>query len=160
MDAINETPVILLLERDADSIDAAQQALRNEIELHVAPSLDLALRIAERRPVAVAVLDATLVGVTPVEVVTKLRARRPGMRIIFLAAPSIVLDRRYGQIGPVLRKPITAERLAEAVRYALRLSGMSTGIQRMRASSGTFQAVRPPAEGGGEPPSPDIERAR
>lgn len=158
MEATQETPAILLLERDTDVIRVAQRVLRRDVELYVAGTVDLAVRIAERRPVVVALLDATMAGLHPMDTVTKLRAHRPGLRVMFLALPTLALDRRYGQIGPVVRKPITAERLAEAVRYVLRLQGMSTGIQRMHESSGRFQAVRlpfvpPPAAVDDSPPS-------
>lgn len=144
MDTPNDNPSVLLLERDADVIQVAQRVLRRGIDLHVANSVELAVRVAERRPLVIAVLDATMTGLNPMDTVAKLRAHRPGLRIIFLAVPSVALDRRYGQIGPVLRKPITIERFSEAVRYALRLQGMSIGIQRMHESSGSFQAVRLP----------------
>lgn len=158
MEATQETPAILLLERDTDVIRVAQRVLRRGVELYVAGTVDLAVRIAERRPVVIAILDATMAGLHPMDTVLKLRAHRPGLRVMFLALPTLALDRRYGQIGPVVRKPITPERLDEAVRYVLRLQGMSTGIQRMHESSGKFQAIRlpfvpPPAAADDSPPS-------
>jgi DNA-binding response OmpR family regulator len=160
MDERKETPTILLLERDADVIQVAERVLRREFELHVAGSVDLAVRIAERRPVIIAVLDATMTGLDPADTVASLRAHRPDLRIIFLAMPSVVLDRRYGQIGPVLRKPITAERFGEAIRYAVRFLGMSAGIQQMRKSSGTFRALRPDARPTPSEPPPSSDRTR
>lgn len=139
-----DKPAILLLERDASVIEIAQKCLADEAELHVANTVDLAMRIAGRRPVVVAVLDATMAGLIPTDTVTRLRALRPGMRIVFLAEPAFDLDRRYGTLGSVLRKPVSTERLADAIRNALRLRNMSDGVQRMRSSSGTYPAVRLP----------------
>jgi CheY-like chemotaxis protein len=136
-----EKPAVLLLERTATVIEVAQRCLADEVELHVANTLDLALRIAARRQLVVAVLDATMAGAAPGETVAKLRAQRPGLRIVFLAEPAFDIDRRYAQLGSVIRKPITPERLTDAVRNALRLQSMSAGVQRMRTSSGTFPAV-------------------
>jgi DNA-binding NarL/FixJ family response regulator len=149
-----DKPAVLLLERDANVIDIAQKCLADEVELHVANTVELALRITVRRPVMVAVLDATMAGLIPTDTVTKLRAARPGMRIVFLAEPAFDLDRRYGTLGSVLRKPVSLERLADSIRNALRLRNMSDGVQRMRSSSGTYPAVRLPEIAPPLPPSP------
>lgn len=139
-----EKPAVLLLERNATVIEAAQRILADEVELHVANSLDLALKIAGRRPIVVAVMDATMAGASPLDTVVKLRANRPGLRVVFLAEPAFDLDRRYGQLGPVVRKPLVVERFTDVIRNALRLSSMSAGVQRMRTSSGSFPAVHVP----------------
>jgi len=139
-----EKPAVLLLERDATLIDVAQRCLPDEIELHVAKTLEMALRVAARRPLAVVILDMPLTGAAPAETVAKLRAHQPALRVIFLAERTADVDRRHTQLGFVLRKPVTSERLADAVRAALRLQGMSTGVERMRSSSGTFRAVHLP----------------
>lgn len=149
-----EKPAVLLLERDANVIEIAQRCLAEEVELHVANTVDLATRITARRPVAVAILDATMAGLIPTDTVAKLRGPRPGLRIVFLAEPAFDLDKRYAQLGSVLRKPVTLERLADAIRNALRLRNMSDGVQRMRSSSGTYPAVRLPEMTPAVPASP------
>ncbi|MEZ4300149.1 MAG: hypothetical protein R3B70_34695 [Polyangiaceae bacterium] len=162
----DDKTAILLLERDTEVIEIAQAHASEDTEIHVANTLDLALRIAARRPPSIAVLDAGMIGHHSVDAVFKLRALAPGIRFVFLALPALDLDRRCGQFGPVLRKPITAERFADALRYVQRLRGMSAGVARMRGSSGTFPAVRPhdpsPFDRGARPLSthpPSLERA-
>ena len=146
-----DRPAVLLLERDATIIDVARACfLVENVELHVANSVDLAVRIASRRPLVVAVLDATMAGAVPGETVMKLKAFHHALRIVFLADPGVVVDRRHSQLGLVLRKPFTAERFGDTVRSALRLQSMSAGVQRMRHSSGTYASVHmsEPAPGG------------
>jgi CheY-like chemotaxis protein len=133
---------VLLLERNATIIDVARACFaEDDVELHVANSVDLAVRIASRRALLVAVLDATMAGSTPGETVMKLKAFHPALRIVFIADPAVNVDRRYSQLGFVLRKPFTVERFGDTVRSALRLQSMSAGVQRMRHSSGTYTAV-------------------
>ncbi len=133
---------VLLLERNATIIDIARACFaEDDVELHVANSVELAVRIASRRALLVAVLDATMAGATPGETVMKLKAFHPALRIVFVADPAVTVDRRYSQLGFVLRKPFTAERFGDTVRSALRLQSMSAGVQRMRHSSGTYTAV-------------------
>lgn len=142
MEATDETPAILLLDRDTDVVSVARRVARPECELHIASTIDLALRIVERRPVAVAVLDVTMAGLQPLDTVAKLRAHRPGLRVIFLALPTLALDRKYSQLGPVLRKPLAEERFAEVLKNALRMEGMSAGIRRLRESESKLPARR------------------
>ena len=109
MDTTEDRPALLLLDRDTDVLEAARRCMRRGAELHVANTVDLAVRIAERRPVTIAVLDVTMAGMSPTDTVAKLRVHKPNLRIIFLAIASVSLNRRYGLIGPVLRKPVTPE---------------------------------------------------
>jgi hypothetical protein len=133
---------VLLLERNATIIDIARECFAaDDVELHVANSVDLAVRIAARRKLVVAVLDATMAGAVPGETVMKLKGFHHALRIVFLADPGVNIDRRHSQLGMVLRKPFTAERFGDTVRSALRLQSMSAGVQRMRHSSGTFPAI-------------------
>jgi len=137
-----DKPVLLLVERNASIIEIARACFRDDdLEIHVANSVDLAFRIASRRNVVVAVVDATMAGSAPHETVAKLRATHPGVRIVFLADPGLNIDRRYAPLGFVLRKPFTTERFSDTVRSALRLQSMSAGVQRMRHSSGTYPAM-------------------
>ncbi len=165
-----EKPAALLLERDANVISVAQHCLSGEVELHVVNTVELAVRVASRRPVVVAVLDATMAGLNPSDTVARLRAQKPALRILFLAEPAFDLDRRYGQLGSILRKPVTEERLADTIRNVLRLRNMSEGVERMRSSSGTYRAVRgateahvppssnaPPAPTSNLPPRPIVD---
>ena len=137
-----DKPVLLLVERNASIIEIARACFReDDLEIHVANALDLAVRIAARRNVVVAVIDATMAGSAPHETVAKLRAPHPGLRVVFLADPGLNIDRRYASLGFVLRKPFTSERFSDTVRSALRLQSMSAGVQRMRHSSGTYPAM-------------------
>lgn len=137
-----DKPVLLLVERNASIIEIARACFReDDLEIHVANALDLAVRIATRRNVVVAVIDATMAGSAPHETVAKLRATHPGLRVVFLADPGLNIDRRYAALGFVLRKPFTSERFSDTVRSALRLQSMSAGVQRMRHSSGTYPAM-------------------
>lgn len=155
-----EKPAVLLLERDATVIDAALESFAGEVEVLVAKTLDLAVRVAARKPPAVVVIDAEMAGTSPAETVFRLRAYAPSSRVVFVAAPGFELDRRYTQLGTVLRKPLTGERLADAIRNALRLQNMSAGVQRMRTSSGTFAAVRPPDPPAASDPVPPANEPR
>ena len=137
-------PAVLFLERDPTVIEMAQRCLVEEVELHVVNSVDLALRVATRRPIAVAVLEAAMAGAMPSELVGKLRTQCPGLRVVFLADPGYDLDRRYAQLGSQLRKPLNDERLLETVMSALRLRSMSANVELMRSSSGTYRPLRAP----------------
>jgi len=154
-------PAVLLLERSATVIEVVRQSLAGDAELHVANTIDLAVRIAERRAVVIGILDATMAGLSPADTVARLRAYRPGLRIVFLAEPPFDLEKRHSPLGLVLRKPVTADRLADTVRNMLRLQNMTVGVQKMRNSSGTFPAVSPPeteivnASGTGSIPPPN-----
>lgn len=139
-----DRPAVLLLERNASVIEVAQRCLPDEVELHVAKTVEMGLRIAARRAPAVVVLDTSMAGASPADTVSRLRAHHPSLRVVFLVEPAVDVDRRYTQLGFVLRKPLTAERLTDAIRTALRLQGMTVGVERMRSSSGSFRAVRMP----------------
>lgn len=137
-----DRPVMLLLERDASIIEIARACVRDEdLDIHVANSVELAVRIASRRNVVIAVLDATMAGSAPHETVAKIRASHPGVRTVFLADAGLHIDRRYAPLGFVLRKPFSAERFSDTIRSALRLQSMSANVQRMRHSSGTYPAM-------------------
>lgn len=137
-----DKPALLLLEREATIIEIARECFgQEELEIHVANSVDLAVRIAARRNVAVAVLDATMAGSAPHEIVAKLKSAHPSVRIVFMADAGMSLDRRYAPLGLVLPKPFTKERFTDTVRSALRFQSMSAGVQRMRHSSGTYPAM-------------------
>lgn len=150
-------PAILLLERDPTVIEIAHRCLLDEAEVHVVNSVELALRVANRRPIAVAVLEAAMAGAMPSDLIGKLRTQCPGLRVVFLADSSFELDRRYAQLGTQLRKPVTDERLSHAVLSALRLRSMSANVELMRSTSGTYRPLRlPPSSpfgaSGGVPP--------
>ncbi|MFO0590093.1 MAG: hypothetical protein U0441_21305 [Polyangiaceae bacterium] len=132
---------VLLLERSASVIDVAREALAGDADLHVTNSVELALRVVPRLLPAVVVLDATMVGGSPGELVAKIRAMHPAVRIVFVSEAGDLFDRRHAQLGTLLPKPFTAERFAEVIRSALRFQSMSAGVQRMRHSSGTYRAV-------------------
>lgn len=132
---------VLLLERSASVIDVVREALAGEVDLHVTNSIDLALRVVERRRPAVVVLDTTMVGGSPGELVMKMRAAHPAVRIVFISEAGELFDRRHAQLGALLPKPFTAEKFAEVIRSAMRFQSMSAGVQRMRHQSGTYRAV-------------------
>src|SRR5689334_6688631 len=81
-------PAVIVIERDPTVIDIAQRCLPEEAELHVANSVELALRIAARRPIAVVVIDAPMAGAMPSDFIGKLRAQCPGVRAVFLTDPA------------------------------------------------------------------------
>jgi CheY-like chemotaxis protein len=158
-------PSVLLLERSSNVISMIRAALADTAELHVANTVELALRIAERREITVAVLDATMAGLSSGDTVGRLRTVRPAVRIVFLTEPPFDADPRLARSGHVLRKPITPERISVAVRNAMRLQSMTAGVERMRTSSGTFTAVRPPEIAAAPapaqaPPQPPAAEAR
>lgn len=143
-------PVVLLLERDAQAIGVAvrelgppaepvRSGMEEGFELHVARTAELAVRIAARRSVAVAVLDLTIAGAGLAELVQRIRQHSPSARVVLLT--DFAQDRKNA-LGPTLMKPLHEGRLADAVRTAVRLQQMNEGVERMRTSSGTFAAVQ------------------
>ena len=99
-----DRPAVLLLERNASVIEVAQRCLPGEVELHVAKTVEMGLRIAARRAPAVVVLDTSMAGTSPADTVSRLRAHHPSLRVVFLVEPMVDVDRRYTQLGFVLRK--------------------------------------------------------
>jgi len=132
-------PLILLIDADTAVHELATTALGGEGAVLGARSAALAAKIAAKRPPAVVVVDDEVADSTPEAVVTELRATSPHLRaIVTTRSREPEHTARLTTLGPVLVKPLDAERLRATVRAALRLRSMAAGVERMK--TGEFKA--------------------
>lgn len=146
-----QPPAVLLL--DPEPTEELSAALA-EFALLAARTVELALRLAARRPPAVAVIDAQIGTHTPEEILTELRAINPGMRAVFLSTRQDPQESgRLTGLGALIPRPVDPERLQQAVRNAVRLHGMSAGVERLRSRTGQFSMTLPAATDPNAPPN-------
>ena len=131
-------PVVLIVDADPETHLVADGALpESECAIIGARSAEMGLKLAERRPPSVLVVDAKLGALG--YLTERLRRISPHIHIVMLVPPDQATQAaaaRLGGVGSMLRKPIEVTRLRSTVRTVLRLSAMSAGIKRMRGASG------------------------
>lgn len=163
----DDVPVVLVVDIDPDTHLASEGALPEaECVVMGARTAEMALKMAERRPPAVLVVDARLGGIG--YLTERLKRLSPHLHIVHLVAPDHVVDPSQKQPGgaSLLRKPFEAARFRSTLRTVLRLSAMSAGVKRMHDGSsgarrgswlGEVPPAARPAEGEGRaamPPRP------
>jgi DNA-binding response OmpR family regulator len=115
-------PLVLLAEDDEDVRALAELVLRREgFEVVAVADGSAALRAAQERPPAVAVLDVSMPLMDGLETAARLRAgiNTSGVRIMLLTARVTEADRERGRQAGVdaqLDKPFSPAVLAERVR--------------------------------------------
>jgi len=117
-------------------------SLGDEAAVIGAATGEAAFRAATRNPPAVVVIDAQHEDIAAEALAARIRTLSPSVRAVFLGASGVTAGRLLG-IGAVLPKPVDPERLLQAIRHAVRLVGMSAGVQRMRTRTGSFVATPP-----------------
>ena len=147
------TVAVLLIHPDPEVHNGVTQALGSEFAVVGARSLELGLKIAARRAPQVAIVDAELESHTPEEVAAELRGVHPSVRLVLLAAQGEPSEAgRLTALGTLVPKPFDPARLRQAVKNAVRLQGMSAGVERLRTRTGQFSM--PPEVLAGMPPPP------
>jgi len=129
-------PVVLVVDADPATHLASEGALpETECMVMGARTAEMALKMAERRPPAVLVVDARLGGIT--YLTERLRRLSAHLHIVHLVASDHVVDPSQRQPGGIslLRKPFEAARFRSTLRTVLRLSAMSAGVKRMHDGS-------------------------
>jgi DNA-binding NtrC family response regulator len=134
-----QTPAVLLIDADPDLHDQVAGALGSDFALLGARTVELALKVAGRRAPAVAVIDAQISTHTAEEIAAELRALSPNVRLVFLTSYHDPRETsRLTALGTLLPKPVDNERLKQAIKNAVRLQGMSAGVERLRTRTGQF----------------------
>lgn len=125
------TPIALVADADADSVDIARRELRRHgMRVVTAATGERALRVAEMQRPDLIIVAVELPGIPGLEVLRRLRARGP--------MPAILLAESRGaaralRSGDAIQKPITAELLAQRIHDAL---GRDAGAPSARIVSG------------------------
>lgn len=119
-------PIVLVIDADPMAHDHIADALADEECMILgAGSEAVALRLAERRPPGVVILDAASVR-APAELVQRLQRIAPRL-LALIAIDDASLDgaTNLAAVGAVLCKPLDPEVLQSAVRSSSRLSAMT-----------------------------------
>ena len=131
------TPRILIVDDERFFREAIRSALAElGVECELVETGEEALKAAEDPRIGVVVLDVRLPGIGGVQVLERLRAWRPGLRVIVLSAHTdqeLVLEALRLGATDYLAKPIHEEELRLAVRRALEVHGLDTRWQSLRA---------------------------
>lgn len=100
---------------------------------------DSGLRLAEDPEIGVMLLDIRMPGTDGIEVLRRLRERRPGLRVLVLSASTdqeTVLEALRLGACDYLAKPLHDEELVFAVRRACESWALSADVERLRARLG------------------------
>jgi CheY-like chemotaxis protein len=131
------SPRILIVEDERFFREAIRGALEElGVECELVETGEEALKAAEDPRVGVVVLDVRLPGIGGVQVLERLRAWRPALRVIVLSAHTdqdLVLEALRLGATDYLAKPIHEEELRLAVRRALEAHAMDSRWQSLRA---------------------------
>ncbi len=129
-------PRVLVVDDERFFREAILEALAEAgIECGAVGSGEEALRAALDPQVGVVVLDVTLADVSGIEVLRRLRAERPSLRVIVLSAHTdqdLVLEALRLDASDYLAKPLHDEELVLAVRRALGAFDVESSWQRLR----------------------------
>jgi DNA-binding NarL/FixJ family response regulator len=136
--------VILLVGADADTTALVDGALAGHGVLVAAKSLEGASKLAKSRTPSVILVDDGVKDRTPEDVMQALHAIAPHAKAIVLTSAREPRDlQKLAALGPVITRPIDAERLAAAIRNTIRLAALATGVDRLR--TGQYQSMAPAA---------------
>ena len=137
-------PRVLVVDDERFFREAIVQALDEAgIACDAVASGDEALRAALDPEVGVVVLDVTLADVPGIEVLRRLRAERPGLRVIVLSGQTdqeLVLEALRLDASDYLAKPLHDEELVLAARRALGAFDAESSWQRLRDLVGRLEA--------------------
>jgi len=131
-------PVVLVVDVDPETHLVTERSLPETECIHVgARSVEMALKLAERRPPSVLVVDGKIGGLT--FLAERLRRLSPHLHLLVLVAHDHTVDpaapRPPGGTS-LLRKPIEAMRYRNTLRTVLRLAAMAAGVKRMHGAGG------------------------
>jgi CheY-like chemotaxis protein/GAF domain-containing protein len=136
-------PRVLVVDDERFFREAILEALAEAgIDCDAAESGTEALRIAHDPQVGVVVLDMTLEDVSGIDVLRRLRADRPGLRVIVLSDHTdedLVLEALRLDASDYLAKPLHDEELVLAVRRALGAFDVESSWQRLRERVGRLE---------------------
>lgn len=129
-------PVVLVVDVDLETHLVTERSLPETECIHVgARSAEMALKLAERRPPSVLVVDGKIGGL--MYLAERLRRLSPHLHLLVLVAPDHKIDpaapRQPGGTS-LLRKPIEAVRYRNTLRTVLRLAAMAAGVKRMHGA--------------------------
>jgi len=118
------SPKVLVVEENELLLGLTKRILeRMEFDVHTAAHALEALEAFEAHPsIALLILDLRIPGKESMEVLDKIRAQNPAVRVILTSADPSLSDELKTRLGPetrVLHKPYAARELAAAVQDAL-----------------------------------------
>jgi len=122
-EASESAPVrVLLIDDEADFLESLSRILtRRGMIVHTAISGDEGLRILDREPVDVTVLDLKMPGLSGMEVFEQIKRKRPEVEVIMLTGHATVDSGIEGVrqgAADYLLKPTEPEALIERIRHA------------------------------------------
>ena len=115
------TESILVVEDDELVRDVVERTLRRlGYDVTVAGLPEEALELAAGRRYDALVTDVVMPGLTGDEVASRIRANQPDLPVVFMSGyTSTVLDLKLGSRDAFTPKPVSAGRLARALREVL-----------------------------------------
>ena len=135
-------PRLLYVEEHADSLELVERLLagRKYPLLMREQSLDLALKVARRRPPEVMLINLELAGVGAPELMRRLRAEpatqaAPILALAAEAAPDAIVKGLQAGVFLYLAKPLQAEPFIAAVAYALEFAAVERSEQPLSKES-------------------------
>ena len=140
---VAETSRVLVVDDERFFREATCDALTEaSIDCVTAEGCEEALELARRSDVGVVVLDVGLPGIGGIELLRRLEAERPALRVIILAAHTdqdlVVEALRLGACD-YLAKPLHDEELVLAVRRALQGFGLQIRWEALHSRLGALE---------------------
>ncbi|HKE01215.1 MAG TPA: sigma-54 dependent transcriptional regulator [Planctomycetota bacterium] len=132
-----ERPPLILVVDDADDVRATlEMCLRYEgFAVETAAEATIALGILEQAPVDLVLLDVKMPGMDGLEALSRIRARWPGIAVLMISGHGDVrtaVDAVKQGAEDFLEKPLEADRVAVAVRNALRRRSLERENRTLR----------------------------
>ena len=141
--------VVIVVDRDPAEHERIAAALGGEHAVLGATTSAAAIKLAEKRPPAVVIVEATgdpggpaaSVGAAEA-LVLELRKRDPHVQAIFVCGPGAGRPPRLAARGSILVRPTEPAALRDLVTNCLRLKDVAEGVDRLHTGAGRASDVR------------------
>jgi DNA-binding NtrC family response regulator len=130
---VESAQVVIVVDRESAVHEVVAKAVGAECAVLGATGAELALKLAERRAPAIALIEASSNEDDGVTLVASLRERSPHMQAIFVCAKDVGTPPRLAALGAILHKPIDPTQLRAVVLECLKLRDISEGVDRLHA---------------------------
>lgn len=125
-------PVLLIVDDDVGVRESLRVVFKDDYEVLLAPDGPAAIELAQRHPVAVAVLDIRMSGMSGIEVLERLRYVDPHIEVVMMTAFETADTLRQAlrlHAADYISKPFDIATMREAVRKALQRRSLSGDAQ-------------------------------